>query len=634
MRAPKVTTIDFETHPIRQRPEYPPKPVGFSIRRPGDKKSSYHAFGHLSGNNTSKKDAERVLKAAFASGEPLLFHNGKFDLDVAQTHMGIGAVDPLRVHDTMFLLFLSDPHAPDLQLKPSAERILGMPSEERDVVKEWVLKHKVELVTEHGGKVLPSKWGEWIWAAPGELVGKYADGDVERTLKLFNKLYPEICDRGMKEAYEREQKLLPIFLENERIGLRVDIRKLRSDVALYQQSLEDADKWLRGYFRRRGGVAYGDISLDNDADVAAALDAAGVIDEDKWTLTPTGRRSVSKKNLTPDMFNDAKVAAMLGYRNRLTTCLRMFMEPWLAQAERRNGVISTNWNQVRGTDKGTRTGRPSTNDPNFLNLSKTWDDKDDGYLHPTAISLPELPLVRRYILPDKNEVFLHRDFDGQELRVMAHFEDGPLMEAYQEDPELDPHAHVKELIMQTTGLDYHRTQVKITNFRRIYGGGAPATALALHVDIDQAKELLAAHAKALPGLKGLQDEIKRLAKSGLPIVTWGGREYFPEEPRLVNGRMQDFIYKLLNYLVQGSAADITKEAILRYYHHPKRRSRFLVTVYDEINITSAKKLMHEQMAILRETMEGFDGELDVKMLSSGKSGLSWGDLKKYEGDKR
>jgi hypothetical protein len=60
----------------------------------------------------------------------------------------------------------------------------------------------------------------------------------------------------------------------------------------------------------------------------------------------------------------------LGYRNRLKTCLDMFMRPWLEQASNYGGYITTNWNQVRGAGGGTRTGRPSTNEHNFLNISK------------------------------------------------------------------------------------------------------------------------------------------------------------------------------------------------------------------------------------------------------------------------
>src|SRR5690606_5568632 len=102
---------------------------------------------------------------------------------------------------------------------------------------------------------------------------------------------------------------------------------------------------------------------------------------------------------------------------------------WLEQAERRgDGYISTNWNQIRGERGGTRTGRPSTTDPNFLNISKAWG-VDDGYEHPSHLGVEELPLVRKFLLPDPGEQWLHRDYNGQELRLLAHFEDGPLMQA-------------------------------------------------------------------------------------------------------------------------------------------------------------------------------------------------------------
>jgi hypothetical protein len=73
----------------------------------------------------------------------------------------------------------------------------------------------------------------------------------------------------------------------------------------------------------------------------------------------------------------------------------MFMEPWLDQASRNGGYITTNWNQTRGTDQGggTRTGRPSTNKHNFLNVSKKWDGRDDQYEHPAFLNVPAAAAV-------------------------------------------------------------------------------------------------------------------------------------------------------------------------------------------------------------------------------------------------
>lgn len=638
-RPPQVDVIDFETDPIQPRPEYPPKPVGVSILEHG-KKPEYMAWGHYTGgNNCTKEQAERRLKALYRNGRRKLFHNAKFDLDVGEEHMGLPRLPWELVDDTMFLLFLWDPHSSELALKPSAEAILGLPPEERDAVVDWIWEHRKQLITEFGidrytyrqGKhekqLIGSKQrcAAFIAYAPGNVVAPYANGDCTRTLGLFKHLWPRVADRGMEEAYDRERELLPILLDNERVGLLVDRRALRKDIKLYTQASESAEAWLRKRLKSPS------LNLDSDEEVAEALSRLKIVEDEAWTLTPTGQRSVSKKNLLPSMFSDPKVASALGYRNRLQTCLKMFMLPWDRQSTARpDGRISTNWNQVRGTDKGTRTGRPSTSNPNFLNISKTWDDKDDGYTHPAHISgLPDLPLVRRYILPDDGDVFCHRDYNGQELRLLGHFEDDALMRAYQENPRMDVHDHVRHLIETIAGLHYHRTQVKITNFRRIYGGGAPATAGALNVSIDVAKQLLAAHGKALPGVKLLGDQIKALSKGGEPIVTWGGREYYVEPPRYDKryGRDMTYEYKLLNYLIQGSAADCTKEAILRYHRHPKKTGRFLVTVYDEINVSASRSNYKHEMKILGEAMESI--ETDVPMLTDGKVGPNWAALKTW-----
>lgn len=632
MKIPVCTVIDFETLPIENRPDYPPEPVGVSIQEPG-KKAKYFAWGHpTGGNNCSKADAVRALKAVW-NKRPMLFWNAKFDCEVAMIKMDMPEPDWKLVHDGMFLLYLFDPHAPDLKLKPSSERLLEMAPDEQDAVKEWLWAHRAALKLEYGitfsradsGK---NTWAKYIAYAPGDIVGKYANSDCDRTQKLFRFLYTDIFARGMVPAYDRERRVLPIFLHNEMEGIRVDLPRLRKDVALYSQALEDADNWLRKRLKKK------DLNLDNDVEVADAFVANKIIPDDQWSWTKGGRgrapqRSLKKDNLRPEQYNDKKVASVFGYRNRLSTCLKMFMIPWLRQGEARGGVISTNWNQVRGDQGGTRTGRPSTNNPNFLNISKTWDDKDDGYVHPAFAKLPELPLVRVYILPDVGCVFGHRDFNGQELRILGHYEDGALLEAYTENPLMDVHAFVKGLILDITGLDYHRTQVKVTNFRRIYGGGAPATAGALNISMDAAKELLRAHGRALPGVQDLNKEIKAMVARGEPIVTWGGREYYCEPPRFDErfGRHMTYEYKLLNYLIQGSAADITKQALINYDQHPGRRGRFLVTVYDEINASMPKTIWKQEMEILRECMECID--LDVPLLSDGKMGISWGEAKKF-----
>lgn len=629
-KAPKCVVIDFETAAIENRPNYPPEPVGVAIKWP-NRESRYYAWGHPVANNCTPHEGFMALVEVWdAEGLPILCHNAKFDIAVACEKLRLPMPEWFHIHDTMFLAFLCDPHAHSLGLKELAASWLNWAPDERDEVVEWIIAHKAELPKlpdKHGDLKAPTRKtaGAWISYVPGDIVGRYAIGDIDRTAALFETLYPLVQRNGMGAAYDRERQLMPILMENERIGMRVDLDNLWRDVNEYGDCMHTVEAWLRKELRASG------LNFDADRDVASVLLERGIVPEENWSLTASGQLSVKKDVLLPEHFtgpNGPSVASALGYRNRLKTCMEMFMSPWLAQAQQRNGYISTNWNQVRSPGGGTRTGRPSTSNPNFLNISKTWDDKNDGYKHPAFLGVTPLPLVRRYILPDEGHVFLHRDFDGQELRVFAHFEEGALKRAYVENPELDPHAFVGERFKEAAGQDFTRTQVKVMNFQSIYGGGVSALSNKLRVSNAEAKQVKAFHDKALPGRKILNDEIVRLARGGEPIRTWGGRLYYVEEPRIVNGRRQTYEYKLINYEVQGSASELTKQAIIDWYNHTDRAARFLVTVYDEINISAPIEVADAQMALLREVMNA--PRIDVPMLSSGKRGPNWGDLEKCE----
>jgi DNA polymerase I-like protein with 3'-5' exonuclease and polymerase domains len=618
-----LTTVDFETKGIEQRPAYPPVPVGVSIKRPGERKSRYYAWGHPTENNCTKEEAVRVLRDVWRSKDQLAFQNAKFDIDVAETHLALKQPSWERIEDTLYLLFLHDPYAKSLSLKPSAEAILGMKPEEQNRVRTWVLANVPEA------KRAPSTWGAYIWRAPGKLVGAYADGDVVRTEKLFNKLHPEVVKRGMQQAYDRERRLMPILLENERAGVRVDIRRMEKDYPVYMAALAYADSWLR----KKLGVP--NLNLDADRDVANALESSGVVTD--FALTKKGNKSVSKKTLKPENFHNKQVCSVWMYRNMLSTCLNNFFTPWLDMARATDGRLFTTWNQVRQSHDekasvGARTGRMSST-PSLMNVPKNWKKAmGEGFVPPTFLkNLPPLPIMRVYFLPDASDHWWgRRDYNQQELRILAHFEDGELMQQYNDDPRLDIHALVQTGIREIAGLDLPREKTKIMNFGEIYGMGLGEMAQRLSIEVGTAKRIKSAKRELLPGLAELEEGIKERGKNNLPIRTWGGREYYSEPPKFVEkyNRVMSFEYKLLNYLIQGSAADCTKESIIRYHHHPRRRGRFLVTVHDENNISANKKVFKEEMALMREVMQSV--EFDVPMLSDGEYGTNWGTLEKFK----
>lgn len=629
-----IVTIDFETLEIQSRPNYPPRPVGVSFLH-ADGGGGYAAFGHPTGNNDTEARARDELAFWFteaAAGRvELLFFNMKFDLQVACEGWGLPMPPWHAVHDAMYLAFLANPHAKNLDLKSLARDLLNWPPDERDAINDWVVANVKALRKQYAPEKISINKGKvahlyrWFARVSGELAGPYANGDTARTKALFDHLYPLILANGMGPAYDRLRKITPILMENERLGMRVDLIELTKDVSKYDVALHKVEAAIRQYLGKP------DLNLDADIETAAALDAIGAVTQ--WTLTEEGEKSMSKVNLKPEHFVDPQLASAIGYRNRLKTALDTFMRPWLEQAQKTGGTIHTNWNITRGDAGGTRTGRPSTSNHNFLNLSKDFETKKDGYVHPAFLDVPTLPLVRSYVLPDDGHVFLHRDFSGQELRVFAHFEAGELNAAYLANPKLDPHDEwVRPLMEKAAGREFDRTTIKVLNFQGIYGGGAPALAKALDITVQEAKALKVEHDKALPGRKLVADTITLIFKRGEAIRTWGGRLYFCEPAGMSkkHKKWMTYEYKGINYEVQGSAADLTLESIIDWYNDPERdpRCRLLVTVYDEINVSCPPEVEAQQMQVLKRNME--KDRLSVPMLSDGKRGFSWGALEKCQ----
>jgi len=310
----------------------------------------------------------------------------------------------------------------------------------------------------------------------------------------------------------------------------------------------------------------------------------------------------------------------------MSTCVGTFMNPWLEFASA-DGRVHTEWNQVKNNEKGVagaRTGRLSSARPNFQNPPNPFD-----WAIPEG--LPPLPSMREYLLPEPHHIWIKRDFSSQEIRILAHFEDGPLMVAYCNDPFLDPHTMAQELIKQITGVLYERPDVKITGFSIIYGAGVPGLAQQLKKPPAIAFELRNAYFKAMPAAQALATSTRARGRSGGQIRTWGGRHYPVEPAKIIKGKLRTFEYKLLNYLIQGSAGDQTKQVLCDWYEDYKAPDAiFLATVHDEISASVPEESWRSEMAMLRIAMD--QDLFDVPMRSEGFYGPNWGNLTKLEND--
>lgn len=626
MKRPKPAVVDFESFAIQDRPSYPPVPTSVSIKLPGGKVKCY-AWGHASDNNCTWPEARAALAEAWATKDGVCFHHAKFDCDVAETHMGMDPLPWDKVHDTLILAYLDDPHQRDLGLKPTAERLLGEAPEERDEVVEWLVANQPVP----GAKISHAKQSQhyamkYLPFAPGGLVGKYANGDVSRTAKLFDLLWPKTQEREMLIAYDRERRLTPLLLAAERRGLWVDLPGLTKDLAVYSGWLAKIDAYLAKRLKSP------DVNLDSGDQLLAALLEAGLADRELIGLTAKGKLASDKKTLMTCV-KDKALGSLLALRAELCTCLRTYMGPWVAMAQATGGSIHTQFNQTKSPDGGTRTGRLSCTW--FMNMPKAFEPLFKDEKHPKLPSppkglegLPALPRVRGYIIPRPGYVFIDRDVSQQELRILGHFDGALIMASYQENPWIDFHDFTKAEL-EKVGLFYERKPVKNTGLGLVYGMGVGKLAEKNNMSVDEAKGLKDAVLRLYPGLKALYKDMKIRATAGEPIRTWGGREYYCEPPRIVDGKIRQFDYKLVNVLIQGSAADSVKEAIIRYHDGKPESDLFLLPVHDQMLAEVPTPRKEAGMEALRQALESV--EFDVPMKSEGDwSDKSWADLLPFD----
>ena len=654
----KPHVVDFETEGIEARPAYPPKPVGVAIKEVG-KKPVYLAWGHPKENNSTRADAIKRLKALYKSDRPIAFHNAKFDLDVGEVHLGLPLMPKSGYHDTSFLAFLVDPHEKSISLKPLADKHLSMAPTEQHELRDWILDNVPEAKK--------SNWGAHIAKAPGKLVGKYAKGDVVRTLGLYEHFIADVCNSGMADAYIRELEVMPVLLDAERDGVKVDKDRLAFDVCAYESSLELVDK----HIRRCLGVGE-NFNIGSSKQLGEALYQGDFLTH--VIETPSGEIATNFEALRENM-RDVKLLGALRYRARIANAVGTFMKPWLQMAiDSENSRIYTRYHQTVNVDEhgvprrfGARTGRLSSS-PNFQNASKTpppifspsvtekerkriMEELDVGeciVLPKRFLSKPEvkqkLPYLRSYVIPDnKGDALIGRDYSQQELKILGYYERGKLYQAYVDNPKLDTHRYAQETLRDEFNLDLPRKPVKNTGFGLIYGMGPPTLAKKSQIPVPVARKLKKTYLAMFPGLDELLNEIKTAAKNGEPVYTWGGRRYFVEEPLVKTKRVKDFYgewvdqeekrtfeYKLINYLIQGSAADNTKQALINMARVCE--SRFRLTYHDETlrNLGGRPNLsdIRREHKIMDEAMADVDfGEL--RMSSDGKYGkTNWQEMRK------
>ena len=407
----------------------------------------------------------------------------------------------------------------------------------------------------------------------------------------------------MIEAYKRELRLMPHILKMEQRGINLDGLRLKLDTDHYWEVLDELDQKICEKVKR-------EVDVDSNAQLADAIEAAGL--SKGFATTPTGLRSTSKESLIGAVA-DPELLGHLLVRGSIATCLRTFMQPWRVQFEQ-HGRLYMKWNQIRNySDTGARTGRISSS-PNLQNIPVEWEGLK-AQLDKIGYVLPfPLPQVRKYIIPDTGKVFIDRDYSAQELRLLTHFAPGKLLAELETDPVADIH----QIAAKIAGIS--RKEAKTLAFAVLYGAGVGKIAESLHMTVAEATRVKEQYLKALPEIKALTKRVQDAGKNRSFITTLGGRQYYAQKPAVVKGMWKSFEYKLTNYLIQGSAADATKQAMIAYCNKTVH-GELVLSVHDELVIQVDTAHLESESALLESMMNGsFQEELKYKVISTGSTG--------------
>lgn len=534
--------------------------VGIAVAADGFK--GYFPIGHEAGGNMDKNMTLKWYKQLMENNVDKVCHNASYDIGWTRS---LGIKTNGKIYDTMIAGALINEDRFSYSLNALAFDYLG------EIKSEAQLKEKAE------------EWGldakQDMWRLPAGYVGQYAEQDAELTLKLWNRFKTEIQQQNLTSIFNLETELLPILIEMREHGIRVDLDKASQ---LKKDFIKEENKKL-AEIKKLTNI---DVEIWAAASVAKAFDALKV---------PYERTAKTQApSFTTNWLHNCPhpIAKLIRETREMNKFHSTFIDSILRYEHK--GRIHAEINQLKSDSGGTATGRLSMSNPNLQQIPAR--NKEFG------------KQIRSLFLPDEGKRWGSFDYSQQEPRLVVHYassvDDGfegsyELIKAYNDD-NADFHQVVAEM------ADIPRSQAKTINLGMFYGMGKNKLALELGINIDQANAILNAYNERVPFVKMLSNRCMSTADKKGCVVTIKGRHcrfdrWEPKtfgihksmtreeaESKYDRGMIKRAMtYKALNRLIQGSAADQTKQAMIDCYNTGHRP---LLQIHDELcfNISSEK----------------------------------------------
>lgn len=605
--------------------------VGISIKTP-DGQGWYLRWGHeRGGNNTSLAEVREWARVELHRPEQAkVFFNAPFDLRMMAYDNIITFPRLLpNIHDAGTSAALLDENEPSYSLDRLGEKYLGKRKTD-EYLYEW-------CAAQYGGKPWRSEQAKNIWRAPGELVEPYAIGDVDLTLGLHDRNIALLGPQGLNRLYETERGIVDIVVRMHLAGVRVDPEKAeRTNRGLLEELGTEKLKWMDTAERAGFPMPPPDEwALPSTAQVAPVFKALGVpaVGKTPLRLNDKGEETGGNDSVTKDML-EAVAEAYDEARNllrirELTKLSGTFVQSYILNEADADGRVHGEFHPTPveyrpGKRYGTVSGRFSS-----------WLHNVPGDRHPEAGRL-----VRGLFIPyDDDGEWVKADYSQIEYRFLGHYAGGVIAEAYNRDPDVDFHQMLTDLINNPI---CNRRRTKNVNFAKVYGAGLEKAAATAGITVAEWKEVLRAYDEKVPEVSQIYKAADRRANQRGYITTWGGRRcrFMTAADARKKGwsvrpsEMHVETYKALNRLLQGSAADLIKEAMVRVDRDliDWTNTVMHLTVHDELDFTSRRG---EQGALFRarlkeslETWGPADGlpALSVPIRATIKTGTSWGDV--------
>ena len=416
---------------------------------------------------------------------------------------------------------------------------------------------------------------------PPEAVYRYACEDADITLRLKQVLEEELKRQGGEQLFrDIEMPLVPVLVDMERNGVRIDTEALRQSALHFQKRLAEIEQSIYGL----AGEVFNIASPKQVGEVL--FDHLKIVDKPR--KTKTGQYVTNEEVLESLRNKHAVVEKILEHRG-LKKLLGTYIEALPQLVNPHTGRIHTSFNQAV-----TATGRLSSSNPNLQNIPIRDEDGKE---------------IRKAFIPDDGCEFFSADYSQIELRIMAHLSGDPnMIEAFRSGHDIHAAtaARIYKVDIEAVTRDMRR-KAKTANFGIIYGISTFGLAERMNVDRKEARELIDGYFETYPQVKAYMEHSIGVAREQGYVETIFHRKRYLPDINSRNATVRGYAERnAINAPIQGSAADIIKVAMARIRQQflaYNLKAKMILQVHDELNFSVPREEKAVVEKIVIEEME-------------------------------